>query len=148
MASCQDDLCQKAKSLKKNRKSREKSHSVKKSRKTTVYRQTLLLVSGVMSFRLRNYKLPKLSGITVKSATFLFAVFDFNLLFVTRQEFSVTISELESLHYFRLKSAAYSTFTGQLDVGIVRVTFYVNVSSTTISNRNVVCFRETPLIFH
>ena len=49
--------------------------------------------SGVMSFRLRNYKLPKLSGITVNSATFLFAVFDFNLLFVSRQEVSVTISE-------------------------------------------------------
>jgi hypothetical protein len=49
--------------------------------------------SGVMSFRLRNYKLPKLSGITVNSATFIFAVIDFNLFFVSRQEVYVTISE-------------------------------------------------------
>ena len=58
--------------------------------------------SGVMSFRLRNYKLPKLSGVIVNSATFLFVVFDLNLLFVSRQEVSVTISESESLDYFRL----------------------------------------------
>ena len=98
--------------------------------------------SGVMSFRLRNYKLPKLSGITVNSATFLFLVFDSNLLFVTRQEVSFTISESESLGYFRFERAAYLTFPGRLDVDIARVTLYVNVSSTTISNKNVVCFRE------
>jgi len=66
--------------------------------------------SCVMSFRLRNYKLPELSGIAVISATFLFAVFDFNLLFVTRQEVTVSISESESLEYFRLDRALYSTF--------------------------------------
>ena len=98
--------------------------------------------SGVMSFRLRNYKLPKLSGITVNSATFLLAVFDFNLLAVTRQEVSVTISESESLDYFRLERATYSSFAGRSDVDVVRVTLYVNVSSATISNRNAVCFRE------
>ena len=69
-------------------------------------------------------------------------MFDFNLLFVSRQEVLVTISEFESLDYFRLERVAYSIFTRRLDVDIVRVTLYVNVSSTTISNRNVVCFRE------
>jgi len=39
-------MCQKAKSQKKNRKKSHKNHIVfKKSRKTTVYRQTLLLVN-------------------------------------------------------------------------------------------------------
>ena len=58
--------------------------------------------SGVMPLRLKNYNLPKLSGITVNSATFLFAVYDFHLLFVSRQEVSITIPESESLDDFRI----------------------------------------------
>jgi hypothetical protein len=97
---------------------------------------------GVMSFRLRNYNLPKLSGIIVNSATFLFAVFDLNLLVVTRQDVPVTIFESESLDYFHLERATYSSFPGRLDVDVVRVTLYVNVSSVIVSNKNVVCFSE------
>jgi hypothetical protein len=64
-----------------------------------------------MSPRLRNFKLPKLSGITANSASFDFAELDFNLLFITRQEMLGTITERESLEYFRLERASYSSFS-------------------------------------
>ena len=103
--------------------------------------------SMVLFFRLQFFKLQKLTGITVNSVTFLYKVYGMDLLVITRQSVLLTINTSESVDHFRLERAVNYGFTRRIYADIIWVMIRVNVSPSTVSNKNIVCCVDTIIQF-